>query len=387
MFNPPVRVGVIQPVTPHYRIPVFERLGAVPGIELTVMADRRGWGSLRSALEPNPHFAIEDAPLTRGRFRISQPKQLDAATSGQFDLLVFSWNARYRELRPALRAARQRGVRTILWGHGFSKREHWLRRRFRNQLISRADAVLVYNHGARNALIDEGYDAERIFVALNAIDQTPVRAATKHWLNQPAELDAFRQQHGIDPDAAAVFVARLVPGRGLDLLIRAFRLVSDERPNARLILIGDGPAAEPLRELADSLDLSDAVIMPGAIYDNLDLAPWMLSAAVCAYPRAIGLSAMHVLGYGLPIITSDDMDAHAPEIECLRSDENALFYTDGDTRAFADAILGLMKDPERRRRMSAAALDAVRGENGFTLDRMVIGFLDAFRFVLNHEAD
>ena len=89
--------------------------------------------------------------------------------------------------------------------------------------------------------------------------------------------------------------------------------------------------------------------MTGAIYDDMDLAPYLMSAAVFAFPRAMGLSAMHAFGYGLPVVTCDDAATHGPEFEALRDGENARLYRPGDAADFARCMLECLDDPERRR--------------------------------------
>jgi phosphatidylinositol alpha-1,6-mannosyltransferase len=63
-----------------------------------------------------------------------------------------------------------------------------------------------------------------------------------------------------------LFVGRLVPRKGADILITAFNQLKSRHPSLRLDIVGDGPEAEKLRALADSLGLGDAVEFHGALY-------------------------------------------------------------------------------------------------------------------------
>jgi len=382
-----VRLCILQPIIPHYRVPVFDLLARQPGIDLEVWAGLGSKGSSLEAAAPTGTFRAVEAPQKRIGPFISQPMQLEAVASRRFDVVIFSWNARYIQLRKALRTARRLGVRTILWGHGYSKNESWLRRRNRDRYLDLADACLTYNHTAARGLIDRSHPASKIFVALNAIDQAPIAAARDHWLHSPGKLAQFQHEHELkiappaDRPELILFVSRLEADKHVDLLLRAFAVVLRQRATARLVIIGRGPEQTKLESLAAALGISYAVRFTGAIYDETQLAPWFLSASVFAYPQAIGLSILHAFGYGVPVVTSDHIPSHNPEIEALRPGENGVLYAHQNHDAFAHAMLQVLDHPQAASRMSEAARATVAGHEGFTIQRMVRGFTDAVHFV------
>ena len=147
-------------------------------------------------------------------------------------------------------------------------------------------------------------------------------------------------------------------------------------PELRLLVVGDGSARADAEARAQALELGESVRFLGAIYDEKELAGWCLSSLCMAYPVAVGLSVMHAFGYGLPVITSDDIPSHNPEINAIVDGENGMLYREGDPASLAESILKLVQDPELHSRMSAAALDSVRGEHGWTIQNMVNGFIE-----------
>lgn len=378
----PVRVCIVQEIVPLYRVPVFDMLARQPGIALEIWSHHAPQGSLKPAKGTGAYVERDEPWRKFGPF-ILQKGQVAAARSGRFDVIIYPWNARMLSLFRALRIARRHGVGTVVWGHGYSKSESSWRRRLRNRLAHKADACLLYTRTGAKRLELEGFDPARLFAAQNSIDQRPIIQAREDWRSRPHDLERFRAKHGIIDHALAIFISRLEPDKRVDVLLEAFAKVVRELPSARLALIGKGSAENSLREQARRLNLESHVIFAGAIYDDANLAPWFLSAGCMAYPAAIGLSIFHAFGYGLPVVTSDDIPSHNPEIEALCDGENGLLYRDGDANDFAAKMLICMRDRTTRQRMGEQALAAVRAPDGYCIERMVRGFTDAIAFAQN----
>ncbi len=371
-----IRVAIAQEIVPHYRVPLFRRLAAVPGIELHLLADRRPTGGSLEPAEARGLDVRHAAHHRHGPF-FWQPATLAEAASGAVDVLVMNWNIRRLEQVPALLAARSRGVGTLLWGHGYGKTDTPLRRAVRDRFGALADATLFYSEPVAAAWVARGHRRDRAFVAPNAIDQAPIVAARRHWMERPEALEAFAVERGLNKAHTILFVARLEPIKRIELLLAAFARVRAALPDARLVLVGGGPEDAALRTTAARLAIEDAVLFAGPIHDQMALAPYFLDAAVAAFPIDVGLSVLHCFGYGLPLITSDDLQRHGPEIVALRDGVNGLLYRAGDVEGFADRILAVLRDQALRRCLAAGALETVHGPGGYTLDRMVDRFVEA----------
>jgi len=377
-----IRIALCQPGLPSYRAPVFDLLAAQPDIELTVfVGDAGGPANIdttgcRFAAEPAPVTTQKLGPVT---FK-HQQAQIDAIDPQRFDLVILPWDAHYRSVKTAVQKARDVNLPVVLWGHGYSKNPSRLRDAIRNRLGRRADGVLLYSHAIADRLIaDHGFTASRVFVAPNAIDQQPIQTALLDWCDDRDKLAAFQQKHRLDPHRTIIFVSRLLAENRADMLIDALSLLRRAHADARLVIVGDGPDRPNLETAARQLDLADRVTFTGAIYDEHELAPWMCSAAVFCYPVNIGLSILTAFGFGLPVLTSDNIAAHNPEIEALEVDHNAMTYHDGDVEDLARQIHELLNDYQLRERLSAEAHRTATQK--YTLEKMVQGFLDATRLV------
>ena len=258
------------------------------------------------------------------------------------------------------------------------KRETAFRKSFRYFIGRLANAVVVYDHSTAAKLVSAGWDPERVYVALNSLDQRPIAEARERWRRSPSKLDAFRREHGLGSGPLVLFVSRLHEDNRLEILLEAARIMRSKHPNLRIVLIGDGPDLPRLKRLARELDLSDSVLFPGAIYDEDALAPWFLSSDVFCYPRNIGLSILHAFGYELPVVTSDRIDMQNPGDRSTSGERNGLLYQDGDTDSLSRTLLRILDDPRLRDRLAEGARRTV--QERFTISGMVDGIVHAVEY-------
>lgn len=373
-----IRVVLQQIALPRYRLPVFQELSRRPGIKLKLIyAQTPGIPNVEPA-GLDATFAPVWQRRIAGQIVYWHGAQWDYATRRQADVLILSWNARFASLVPALTRAAVEGVPTVLWGHGYSKHEAGWRAWPRRKVAEMATALLFYNHTAARRFIDAGWDPKRIYVALNALDQQPIAAARAHWSARPDELAAFRRARGLDGRPVVLFVSRLEADNRVDLLLEAAAKMRSAGWPITLAIVGKGPDEQPLRSLAGRLGLSDHVRFVGAVYDEMALAPWFLSADVFCYPANIGLSILHAFGYGVPVVTCDRIESQNPEIEALEHGANGLLYRDGDVGALSEALARIIDDRPLRQAMSDAATRTVLER--FTLGNMVDGMEAAVRY-------
>ncbi len=356
----------------------------MPNVELTVYAGGSE-GSLKG-FNSGSSFQVISAPVHHiaGVLRV-QFAQVTALMGRRCDLLIAHWDIRYLTLVPSIALARSIGIPIVLWGHGYSKRRHRLTDGARNVCGKFANAVLLYTQSVAERLIETNhFSKERVFVAPNALDQSPIQAARQYWLDRPQALGAFQRGHGLDPAKTIIFISRLEAENRIDLLLQATEALSRKHIGLKTIIIGDGGERKRLEQLARSLGIEDRVIFAGAIYDESKLAPWMLSSALFCYPTNVGLSLLHAFGYGLPAITSDNIRAQNPEIEALIPEDNGLHYRSGELGDLAHQCGRILSDPTLRLRLSASALKTALER--YSMDQMVNGFNNVFEWANDRRA-
>ena len=161
---------------------------------------------------------------------------------------------------------------------------------------------------------------------------------------------ALRGGMGITADAPVVgFVGRLRREKGLDVLIRALPAVVVSFPGTRLLVVGNGPEAGALRDLARSAGVDERVVWMG-MRDKLETRRLFAAMDLAVVPsrfEGFGLAAAEAQAAGLPVVAAD-VDGLR---EVIDDGETGLLVPPEDPGAFAKAIVRLLGDPGAAREL------------------------------------
>ncbi len=247
--------------------------------------------------------------------------------------------------------------------------------RLRGLLMRQVNAVLLYTDHEATEWRPRLPPTVGVFGAQNALDQSRTSTEVANWSEDA--LARFRRDHALEDRQVLLFCGRLRtrPTTGVDVLLRALARLVDADARYLAVIIGDGDDRPRLQELAHRLGMQGHVRWLGAEYDEGENAPWFLSALCFVYPGPIGLSLLHAMGYGLPVITHNDRRRHNPEIAALRHGWNGLEFVDGDVDDLARQVESIGTDPARRRSMASNARTTAMSE--FSVENMAERFCAA----------
>lgn len=152
--------------------------------------------------------------------------------------------------------------------------------------------------------------------------------------------------------ASALWVgalAELHPTKGLDVLIRAFSLLSTEYPDTVLVLIGGGEDRGRLTALAHMLRVDSRVFFTGHVEDAARILPALDIFAFPSHSEALGYAAIEAGQSSLPVVASNV--GGIPEI--ITDDVDGYLVPAGDEKMLAQKIRELLESPELRARFGA----------------------------------
>lgn len=143
---------------------------------------------------------------------------------------------------------------------------------------------------------------------------------------------------------------RLVKVKGYDRLLDAFAKVIEKRPDWKLRIYGSGTQADKLSRQARSLGLHNNVAFMGATSDvEGEMAKASLHVITSRF-EGFGMTIVEAFAAGVPVVS---FDCPQGPREIITSGQDGMLVPDGDTDAFADALLSLMDDPDEMRRLVA----------------------------------
>ena len=173
---------------------------------------------------------------------------------------------------------------------------------------------------------------------------------------RPGDRRVARAGLGVpEDDPLVLYVGRLDREKSVDRVLLAFERVASTLPAARLMLVGQGTEAERLRRLACALPVRERIRFLG-VRPHGALALCYQAADVFLFASETetqGLVLAEAAACGLPAVA-----VSAPGCDEVVHDGETGVLTKGDPAALGEAAIGLLLDPERRRRMGLRAREA-----------------------------
>ncbi len=183
-----------------------------------------------------------------------------------------------------------------------------------------------------------------------------------------------------EKDPVVVAVGRLVEVKAHATLIKAMRLVVANYPNARLIIVGGGPLREELEALVSVSDLLNSVHFAG---ERSDARLIMSAASVFCLPslsEGLSLSLLEAMASALPVVVT--AVGESPNIV---NSKIGHLVPSNSAESLASALLDLLNDPEKGRRMGEAGKELV--EQKYSMRRTMFHYLQIYRQIAPNPAE
>ncbi len=194
-------------------------------------------------------------------------------------------------------------------------------------------------------------------------------------------LAATRDKFALGNDRVILAVGRFVPRKGHLTFVRALPRILEAFPDTVLVLVGQGPAMSDVAKEANALGVRDNVLLPGCLPPD-DVAALYECCEIFALPtgtdsdgqvEGFGLVFTEAHAHGKPVVAG-----HSGGVtEAVLDGETGLIVEPNDPDALAEAILSLMNDPERARRLGENGRRRVEEElNWETFTERLLGALE-----------
>lgn len=362
---------IVQPVLAHYRSSLFQMLvdsgkvdvNVVGGSDNTIVKgiDTEINGKIQSCLI-NKKIKIRGHTFIwqRGLFQLIKQKKPDVVVLTGVDPHLTN-NLVLALLKKFYR------IKIIWWGHATVYKQGKWGQKFRKFFFGLGDGIMTYNCESSSSLrliVDEKIPIVTIKNCINF---------DEYGFNQ----QSIPGQRHESKHFTILFSGRLTSEKRVDILIKAIEIISKKNIEIRCVIIGDGSEYQNAVNLAKSLGVDRLIELVGAKYKT-DTIPYFMQADIFVLPGKVGLSIIHGLSYGLPVITSDKTEIHSPEFEIISKDKNGDLFSGFDAQDLADKIL-VWKDriELNRQAIKAECINSVKVE-GYTPESMSHKMIDFF---------
>jgi len=330
------RILIVYQNIQHYRIPVFSLLMREQnhGLSYTIAADIQGRDDIKTVCET----LLCERP-TKGKITFLRLKNhwqgnflwqgglLKAVLSKKYDVFIFLGDAHYASTWVAAIVTRLLRKKTYFWAHAFI-RGMSIQDLLKMAFFRLPHGLLLYGERAKENLTRLGFNPSRMKVIYNSLDydmQVAIRAGLT-----PARLQKTKESLFKNDYPVLLFIGRLTPQKKLGAVVELAKKLHNASIPCNVLFVGDGSERRSLEDSVRQHGLEDFVYFYGACHNEEALAPLIAMSDLCISPGEVGLTAIHSLAYGTPVITHDSYIHQMPEYEAITPGVNGAYYKYGD---------------------------------------------------------
>lgn len=270
-----------------------------------------------------------------------------------------------------------RGKPIIIWSEAWEYKTHQsfkqkLLKITRSLFVKLTDAYVVPGIRAKEYLIKLGANRDKIFIAPNAS------------YVEPADEDIeVREKYNIPTNKKIIlYLSRIIPRKGLDILIYAFKKVENERDDVFLLVVGDGEFRDYCENLAKKLKIQNIKFVgyvphkeKVVFYSQCNI--FVLPSVYYGFEEAWGLVLNEVMQVGKPCIATDVVGA---AYDIIQNGINGFIVPEKNVNELYKVIKRIVENPKLERKMAMASKKILKTR--FTYQHMSEGFKKAFQMVV-----
>ena len=284
-------------------------------------------------------------------------------------------------------------IRFVWWTHGYPYNQsanytlmEKIKQRIRTYSLHFGDAIIVFSKHGKEYLVEQNIRKNKIFIANNTLDTNKLYNAKKSVLSKYTEKIICKELDVPKNSYIILFIGRLKKTKRLENAIGAINILQDKYTNILFVIIGGGEELERYKDYKNSSH-NPHIRFVGEVFDEEQIAKWCHISKLFLHPGAIGLSIVHAMIFGLPVITEEGIGnyGHGPEIQYLRNGYNGFMVPPNNVKKMAEIIEQLLINEKKREELSKNAESVIKEEA--TIESMVFSMAEALGLNMAAEKD
>ena len=340
------RCAIFTNIAPLYSRALWYELTSSKDVEYTFYSSREGFSGIKTINIDESKTINEEGNLNWlflknifiGNILIYQSGIISKCLRTDFDAYILYGEMHNISNWVAALICKVRKKPLLFWGHGLYGNEKNIKKVLRILYYKIADYHLVYGNRSRSIMIDSGFRSNKVFTVYNSLDFDNHRL-----LYQKKNVnDLEKQKQKLFPlDSklpVIIFIGRLTKEKKISNLIEAISLSKNKGYKYNCLIVGGGDELETLKHLSESLGIRDSVCFYGPSYDENINSKFIMLSESCVSPGNVGLTAIHSLSLGTPVITHGNILNQGPEVESVIQNVTGLYFEENNVASLSDVI-------------------------------------------------
>jgi len=349
------QIAILTNVIPQYREDMYHRLIEHYGSSLHIFCQNKIPGlNLKTVHGHFPHHLTQLKYLSLKNEKLAWQWLPCIKVLKEYDVIFVYGNIRVISNLFYSFIFRLFGKKVVIWGQYQTAGANKLLQKIRLWWWAQFNYVFLYTE-TEALKYKKKYPHTKLVIGMNnGLNQEEIANASKQALKKG--LANWLESQGLQKKRLFLSCARLDKKNQYGLFLECLPEIINMYPDIIWCVIGKGDEETNLKKRAKELGINSNIKWVGAVYDQVKLAPWFLSSVALIHPGAIGLSLLHAMGYGLPVITHNNYNQQMPEISALKNGVNGLLFDYRKNESLIAAVQKLLEDNELRLKLSKHAL-------------------------------
>lgn len=233
--------------------------------------------------------------------------------------------------------------KTFLWTHGWYGREWGFQKVIKKCFYKMASGIFLYGDYAKSLMQYEGFPEDKLIPIYNSLNYEQQLIVRKDL--SPSSI--YRDYFGNDCPVI-IFIGRIQKEKKIEILLKAIEKLKHEGVGTNLILVGGITKEYDIQAIIKETGLEKQTWLYGASYDEETNGELLYNADICVSPGNVGLTAIHSLMFGTPVITHDNFTNQMPEFETIQEGVNGCFFKENNVADLTDKIRYLLQHPIKK---------------------------------------
>jgi glycosyltransferase involved in cell wall biosynthesis len=228
--------------------------------------------------------------------------------------------------------------------------------------LKKYSRIVAVSDEVKQRLLTSGVLGKKICLVRNGIDLRPFDDA----------LPALREDLTPDRQLIVGLIGRLAWEKGVDVFLRAAARVLVEFPGAKFVVVGEGPDMDKLEQLVNELKIRENVSMLGRREDMPSVYASLAVMVSSSRQEGLPMAILEGMASRLPLVATAVGEVPTVVLDGC----TGVLVPAEDVDSLAAGIVGLLRDPEKRMRLGAAARQRIEDE--YSAERMTADYLRVY---------